>query len=439
MSKTRVILLWIFFFSVNHSSAQTSESFNDLKKYIQTQKKLNLDSSEFLSIYHNKELHYLYPIYKSFTQESTLIGSSNAMQYHADLSQAISFSGDYATVLATEKMSYDSKLTDSLKKIISKQTDLLTGIEFRDAKKYILERARHQKVVMINEAHNKPLHRAFTASLLEDLYALGFRYFAMEALNQFPNASLKQVNILTGHYTCEPMAGELVRKAISIGFTLVAYDDSAYLHTTNQRSYAEADNINQVLKKDPTAKILVYTGYANNEEGATSDDRIPMAAYFKIISGIDPLTIDQSELTEQSTSEYGSAIYDQINQKFSFSTPVVPLKNSRPKDLFDLNLYDIYIMHPVTKYRNGRAIWNSMNGTKKETPVQPIYQSLFMIQAFYDKEYIEKQVGKLVPADQTYITAQDGYYYLYLQKGRYQIVYRDMQYKILGNKVLVVE
>jgi len=44
-----------------------------------------------------------------------------------------------------------------------------------------------------------------------------------------------------------------------------------------------------------------------------------------------------------------------------------------------------------------------------------------------------------VPADQTYINAPDGYYYLYLQKGHYQLVYRDKQYKILGTKVLVVE
>lgn len=439
MRKKPVFLFLLLFSLVYQSSAQTTDNFNDLKKYIQNQKKLNLDSSEFLSIYHNKELHYLYPLYKSFNQESKLINRSNEMQYHIDLSQALSFSGDYASVLAYEKMSYDPKLEDSLKKSIGKQFDLFAGIEFKDAKKYILEKAKHQKVVMIDESHNKPLHRAFTASLLEDFYIMGFRYLAMESLSLFPNASMKQVNMLTGHYTCEPIAGELARRAISLGFTLVPYEDSAYLHTINQRAYAEAENIYQIIKRDPTAKILVHTGYANIEEAASSDDRIPMAAYFKIISGIDPLTIDQSELTEQSTSEYGSVIYELINLKNSFPTPVVVLKNNRPKDILDLNFYDIYVMHPPTKYRNGRPIWNSMNGLKKETPIQPIYQSLFIVQAYYEKEFNEKIVNKLVPADQTYITAPDGYYYIYLQKGRYQVVYRDKQYKILGNKILVVE
>jgi hypothetical protein len=96
-------------------------------------------------------------------------------------------------------------------------------------------------------------------------------------------------------------------------------------------------------------------------------------------------------------------------------------------------------MHPQTQYKNGRPTWNSMNGLKKETAIQPIFQTLFFVQAYYEKEYSEKELGKLIPADQTYVAAPDGFYYLYLQKGHYQLVYRDMQYKILGTKVLVVE
>jgi hypothetical protein len=419
--------------------AQTGENYQYLKKYILLQQKLKLDSSNFLSIYHQKELHYLYPLYKSISQEKKLIDVLTPIQYYTDLSESVSFNGDYLSALELENKSYNTKLEDSIFKSLGNQTDLLAGVEFKDAKKYIVEKSSHQKVVMINESHNKPLHRAFTASLLEDFYAMGYRYLAMETLNQFTNASLKQVNVLTGHYTCEPIGGELVRKALNLGFTLIAYEDSNYTHTVNQREFTQAENINKILQKDPNAKILVHAGEKHIEEGATSDDRIPMAAYFKIVSGIDPLTIDQTCLSEQSTSEYGAAVYEYYSKKNAFVTPVVLLKNNRPKDILDLNLFDIYIMHPPTKYRNGRPTWNAINGLKKETAIQPIFQTLFFVQAFYEKEYQEKLVGKLVPADQTYITAPDGYYYLYLQKGRYQLVYRDMQYKILGTKVLVVE
>ncbi len=429
------LFVWILF----TANAQTGENYQYLKQYILTQQNLKVDSSNFLSIYHNKELHYLYPLYKSFNQEKKIIDHLSAFQYYNDLSEIISFNGDYLSSLEIEKKSYDSNLEDSIYKTLNKQSNLLLGVEFKDAKKYILERCTKQKVVMINESHNKPQHRAFTASLLEDFYALGFRYLALETLNQFSNASLKQVTVLTGHYTCEPIGGELVRKAISLGFKLIAYEDSNYNHTVNQREYTQAEIINKILQKDPAAKILVHAGGKHVEEAAASDDRIPMAAYFKIISGIDPLTIDQTSLTEQSTSEYGSAVYEYYAKKNVLISPVVLLKNNKPKDIFDLNFCDIYIMHPPTKYRNGRPTWNSMNGFKKETAIQPIYQTLFFVQAFYEKEYQEKLIGKLVPADQSYITAQDGYYYLYLQKGRYQLVYRDMQYKILGTKVLVVE
>ena len=438
MLKTLSVSL-LFSFLIINTNAQTGENYQYLKKYILSQQNLKIDTSNFLSIYHNKELHYLYPLYKSISQENKLIDHLNPVQYLSDLSESVSFNGDYNSALEIEKKSYDSKIEDSIYKSINKQNDITAGIEFNDAKKYIVEKSRFQRVVMINESHNKPLHRAFTASLLEEFYAMGFRYLAMETLNQFSNASLRQVNVLTGHYTCEPIGGELVRKAISLGFILIAYEDSNYNHTVNQREYTQADNIYQILKKDPAAKILVHAGEKHIEEGAISDDRIPMAAYFKIISGIDPFTIDQTNLTEQSTSEYGSAVYEFYSKKNVFATPVVILKNNHAKDIFDFNLCDVYIMHPPTKYRNGRPTWSAMNGLKQETAIQPIYQKLFFVQAFYDKEFQEKLVGKLVPADQTYITAPDGYYYLYLQKGRYQLVYRDMQYKILGIKVLVVE
>ena len=80
----------------------------------------------------------------------------------------------------------------------------------------------------------------------------------------------------------------------------------------------------------------------------------------------------------------------------------------------------------------------SMGGWKKEIPVEPVYKSLFMVQAYYDKEYPEANLSKSVPADQTYTDAANGYYYLYLHKGKYKLVYRDKEYAILGTKDIVV-
>lgn len=418
--------------------AQWSENYNYLKDYVQVQKGMAIDSSKYLSIYHHQELHYLYPLYKSFKQEPWLIKTSGRADYYADLKQSLAFIGDYAGVQEIEKIELFSPYTDSLQKAIAKQGNPFVGASFKDAKSYILDKARNQQVVMINEAHEKPQHRVFTASLLEELYQQGFRYLAMETLSPFPNASLRQVNMLLGHYTCEPLAGELVRKALEIGYTLVAYEDNSSTHTVNQRAYTQAQKIYQILEKEPKAKILVHAGQGNLEEGAGSDGRIPMAAYFKIISKIDPLTIDQTGMTEGSNGLYGALWYQQYAPKLGFDKAMVPVKGDQPLDLFDYHLFDIYVYHPPTQFKNGRPLFSAMNGWKKETAVQPIFRDLFFVQAFYEKEYNEKRVGMLVPADQTYATSPDGYYYLYLQKGRYQLVYRDKQYKILGSKVLLV-
>jgi hypothetical protein len=66
--------------------------------------------------------------------------------------------------------------------------------------------------------------------------------------------------------------------------------------------------------------------------------------------------------------------------------------------------------------------------------VNPTEKDLFFLQAYYVNEYNEVVVGKIVPADQTYIPADDGYYSLYLQKGKYILVYRDIEYNIIATR-----
>ncbi len=48
----------------------------------------------------------------------------------------------------------------------------------------------------------------------------------------------------SGYYVCEPVSGELMRKAIEIGYTLVSYEDTASaVHNANQRDSAQAANL----------------------------------------------------------------------------------------------------------------------------------------------------------------------------------------------------
>ena len=243
----------------------------------------------------------------------------------------------------------------------------------------------------------------------------------------------------TGFFSSEPTAGELIRRAIDIGFILVPYEDYLPNHNPNQREYAQAQNLfDFISKKDTSEKMLVVAGYKHIEEGARQNEAIPMAAYFTIISGINPLTIDQTEMMEGSTDAYHEKFYMNWLNKKPTAVSVIPVINEKAIDPFELNLYDIHVIHPTTKYVNERPSWLTMDGWKKEIPISPAYKSLFLVQAFYLKEYSEAAQFQIIPADQTYLNAANGYYYLYLHKGKYRLVFRDKMYEVLGFKDIEV-
>jgi hypothetical protein len=104
--------------------------------------------------------------------------------------------------------------------------DGLRGFESQDAMEAILELASQRQVLMINEAHHGPLHRAFTLRLLEGLYRKGFRYFAAETLAS-KDAQLQPrgyPTLRSGYYLAEPMYADLVRTALRLGYQVVPYE-----------------------------------------------------------------------------------------------------------------------------------------------------------------------------------------------------------------------
>jgi hypothetical protein len=148
----------------------------------------------------------------------------------------------------------------------------------------LLNQTRNHQVAMFNEAHNAPKHRLLMASLLDSLYNQGFRYFAAEA---FTNDSLfAATGYLTennGFYIFEPNLSNLIRKAYKKGFKIIDYEDYS-----NHREQGQAYNIyNQTINIDKNAKTLVYCGYQHI-------DTARMAGWFQKMSGIDPLTVDQT-------------------------------------------------------------------------------------------------------------------------------------------------
>ena len=386
---------------------------------------------KFINLKPRGDLNYLYPLYQLFKEESKFKQMETDIGYNSEMSGAASFLGDYQTVLEYHRKNYEP-LDASTEKKLHKIIEDLKDINNASAEKYISFAAKDRQVIMINEAYDKPLHRAFTLSLLDDLYKKGFRYLAMETLYNVPEASLDRLTSATGYFTNEPIGGELVRRALELGFKLIPYEDIEVSHTLNQKEAIRAANIYKIIEQDHSAKILVVGSYGSIEKNLPDNNYVPMGMAFKKLSGIDPLCIDQASMSDEGDFAYGKALYDAYTDRFSVVAPSVPLLDGQAINITNNDAYDICVIHPHTTYKDNRPVWLSLGGLRKLTYVKATVAKTFLVQAYYDYETNLNGPGKVVPADQTYISTNNDNYALYLRKGKYLVTFRDVGYHLIG-------
>ena len=421
------------------AKAQNVPQLQKLKEYAQGHPPPGFDStSTNIHLFLGNRIDYLYPLYQLLGNENRFRRHFRDPRYFDQLSEYISLTEDYQSALQYEIRGYDTISLITQKKIY-KTIAGLRNIRQLDARKYISFLAAERRVIMLNEAHNKPLHRAFALLLLADLYKKGFRYFAMEMLNNYADHTLENLTIHTGQYCTEPVAGELIRSALEIGFQLVSYEDTlAYIHTPTQRDSVQAENINHILSLDPGAKIFVLAGYGHIAKRSLDSAYIPMAMAFQRISGIDPLCIDQTDMTEESNMEYGRILYRAYTEKFRVLYPSIAWSENLPVNITNNPDYDISVIHPPTVYRDGRPSWLELGGLRKPLYIKPQEKNTFLVQAYYQSELPQEGPGQIVPADQTYIPTNKENYLLFLRKGAYILVFRDIEYRIIGKQPIEV-
>lgn len=286
---------------------------------------------------------------------------------NTETSWLYSYIGEYEKSLVANDKDFESwgELT---------QEDINYFKQFKpqNAKNYILQRAKYEKIIAMNEAHFQPNHRVFTASLLENLYSLGFRYLAIETLSNNSTVSKndmrsevdflndrKYPTITSGYYLKEPQYGNLVRDALKIGFTLIGYE--AKIGHTNQvnrqvnREIEQAKNLAKIFEKDKNAKMLIHCGYSHIREDSVDGWVKAMCGRLKEFTGINPFTIDQEVLTERSQKKYENPFYKMIKIKESsvFINEIGEIFNGKK----DSKSYDIRVAHPRTIYQYGRPTW----------------------------------------------------------------------------------
>jgi hypothetical protein len=234
-----------------------------------------------------------------------------------------------------------------------------------DAIDAIVQAAKHRQIVILNEAHHVEYDRVFARRLAEELRKIGYEYLACETFDGTNSNVLSQGYVTndTGYYSREPMFVNFLTKAIADGWKFISYEpigpDDAWRESNMAKNIVQ-----QIFSKNPKARVFVYVGYSHAQKVPVAykdDDRSKLAAQLKRLTGIDPLTINQTTLYDHYTSDQQESYYARARKKVRGMTPVVlltknggGLKLSGDKSAFDFEVvYPRYEIDPNT----GRPTW----------------------------------------------------------------------------------
>lgn len=300
----------------------------------------------------------------------------------------------------------------------------LKNFTARNAREYILDRSKNEQILIINEAHHNARHRAFTRSLLAELYKNGYRHLGLEALDDEEINNRNYAVKESGFYTNEPEFGNLIHEAKKIGFTVFGYEASEW-NNAKEREIEQAQHIHQFMQQHPEGKTIIHCGFDHVYEGEVSNWEKAMAGRLKEFTGIDPFTIDQVRLTEKSKPEYSHYFITHTQQQ----APFILVNN---EDIF--NGYrspkqtDIMVIHPLTRYEEGRPDWLKEGKKAYRIPKNRLnnYEYPLQVLAFRAGEY--EQEG--IPADVIEIPSKEAQQPLFLLPGTYKVIVRNKKYEI---------
>ncbi|MFT4664041.1 MAG: outer membrane protein OmpA-like peptidoglycan-associated protein [Polaribacter sp.] len=339
----------------------------------------------------------------------------------------------------TQPFAYRNICTDEA---VEKSGDAnaLTKCKPIPAADYLLKQTVDKKAVFFNEFAPNPQNRAFTTSLLKDLYEQGFRYLAIEALSPKETKLAKRGYpvLNSGRLIREPLFGDMVRQALKLGFTLYPFEptpteldkakrvvqksvggnlNKEQLNNIS-RKWAKALNISRIYQRNPEAKVLVYCSKSNlreDLEGAQQN----ISGWLKKLSSVNPYTIDQATLTEKCPE-----ITHPLFNKRAIKEPTVWLNKDKAFNTYSPTALDLQIQHPKASTAYGRPNWLSMNGYRKPFAFNPDKHGMTypcLVMAYKKGE----DTDFAVPVDALEFPTNADRLSLMLPKGKYQLILSD--------------
>jgi hypothetical protein len=321
----------------------------------------------------------------------------------------------------------------------------------------ILKLTKDRKAVFFNEAHSAPVTRTLTVELLAKLREQGFDTFAAETLYPKEIAQLKRgyPTDKIGFYSNEPIYGEMIRAAMKLGYKVVAYDAEEAASDANgdprERGGAQA-LYDQVFKRDPNARLVVNAGFAHIQKSGVYLRGSSMAKFFKQITGIDPLCIEQTMLIEHGRSEQDHPYWRAAMQAPHPDKPFVYVDADDKPWTLKPGLYDASVFFPAESLVQNRPTWVGLDGMRLPYDVSADYchkQFPCLIEARYADEgddavaadrVVLNLIDPSVPPDQrllaNHVITQSR---LYLGPGNYKLIATDRSGRVLANSALVIK
>jgi hypothetical protein len=273
---------------------------------------------------------------------------------------ADSIDGDLKATLDAELGLYDQAIA-TFPKAVNDALDpspLPAGdAKVTDAADIIVRLARDRRVVIVNEAHHVAQTRALFLELLPRLREMGFTEYCAETLDigDAPNIHARGYPLRTdGLYSREPVFGEVVRTATQLGYTLCGYDFDA---RQQNRETGQARTLAALLRDNPKARVLIHAGY-NHARKASMSHYSPMALELRRLTGIDPLTVDQTALRPDIPASRESPAYRKLSTRLKGArrASVFVAANGKPWSL-EPKSYDVSVILPTLPPAHGRAGW----------------------------------------------------------------------------------
>ncbi len=299
--------------------------------------------------------------------ESVCGSGPNSDRYRYALMQLESFIGNHATAL--------SYMDEYLGLSPNSSREFQSSVTSVPAVAHIVERARDHSIVMINERHHASSDRLLTMELLEPLAEQGYRYLAIEAGWNGDQVNIRGYpNSLTGYYVNDVVFAELVRSAIKFGYQVIAYEqedvqrnseDTSEMNPQERREWWQATNMmTRVFDIDRDAKVLFHLGYAHLHESRT-DYWVPMAHFLREFTGLDPLTVEQTDFSERSRPELEHPLRIRARELGLLGKEMMVLVDADGEPIRSRANTDLAVFGISTKYENGRPTWMSMGGRRQ--------------------------------------------------------------------------